>query len=222
MRGRFITFEGGEGAGKSTQASLLVRRLKELALTVVLTREPGGSAGAEVIRYVLLSGAAKPLGAEIETVLFAAARDDHVRTMIIPALERSKWVVCDRFIDSTRVYQGTLGNVDPRIIRSLERVTIADAMPDLTFILDLPAEIGLERAASRRGERHADRFEEETLAFHRKLRDAYRDVAAQEPGRCVLIDAQRPQTAVADEIWAIVSDRLDPTTAPLALEESPQ
>jgi dTMP kinase len=222
MRGRFITFEGGEGAGKSTQASLLVRRLKELALTVVLTREPGGSAGAEVIRYVLLSGAAKPLGAEIETVLFAAARDDHVRTMIIPALERSKWVVCDRFIDSTRVYQGTLGNVDPRIIRSLERVTIADAMPDLTFILDLPAEIGLERAASRRGERHADRFEEETLAFHRKLRDAYRDVAAQEPGRCVLIDAQRPQSAVADEIWAIVSDRLDPTTAPLALEESPQ
>jgi dTMP kinase len=222
MRGRFITFEGGEGAGKSTQASLLVRRLKELALTVVLTREPGGSAGAEVIRYVLLSGAAKPLGAEIETVLFAAARDDHVRTMIIPALERSKWVVCDRFIDSTRVYQGTLGNVDPRIIRGLERVTIADAMPDLTFILDLPAEIGLERAASRRGERHADRFEEETLAFHRKLRDAYRDVAAQEPGRCVLIDAQRPQSAVADEIWAIVSDRLDPTTAPLALEESPQ
>jgi dTMP kinase len=222
MRGRFITFEGGEGAGKSTQASLLVRRLKELALTVVLTREPGGSAGAEVIRYVLLSGAAKPLGAEIETVLFAAARDDHVRTMIIPALERSKWVVCDRFIDSTRVYQGTLGNVDPRIIRSLERVTIADAMPDLTFILDLPAEIGLERAASRRGERRADRFEEETLAFHKKLRDAYRDVAAQEPGRCVLIDAQRPQSAVADEIWAIVSDRLDPTTAPLALEESPQ
>jgi dTMP kinase len=222
MRGRFITFEGGEGAGKSTQASLLVRRLKELALTVVLTREPGGSAGAEVIRYVLLSGAAKPLGAEIETVLFAAARDDHVRTMIIPALERGKWVVCDRFIDSTRVYQGALGNVDSRIIRSLERVTIADAVPDLTFILDLPAEVGLERAATRRGDRNADRFEQETLAFHKKLRDAYRDVAAQEPGRCVLIDAQRAQSAVADEIWAIVTDRLDPATAPLALEESPQ
>lgn len=219
MRGRFITFEGGEGAGKSTQAALLVRRLKALALTVVLTREPGGSAGAEIIRYVLLSGAAKPLGAEIETVLFAAARDDHVTTMILPALERGKWVVCDRFIDSTRVYQGTLGNVDARIIRSLERVTVADAMPDLTFVLDLPAEVGLERAAARRGQARADRFEQETLAFHKKLRDAFRDVAAQEPGRCVLIDAQRPQSAVADEIWAIVNDRLDPATAPLALEE---
>jgi dTMP kinase len=222
MRGRFITFEGGEGTGKSTQASLLVRRLKTLALTVVLTREPGGSAGAEVIRYVLLSGAAKPLGAEIETILFAAARDDHVRTMIVPALERGKWVVCDRFIDSTRVYQGAVGDVDPRIIRSLERVTIADAMPDLTFVLDLPADIGLERAAARRGGTNADRFEQETLAFHKKLRDAYRDIAAQEPSRCVLIDAQRPQSAVADEIWAIVSDRLDPATAPLALEDAPQ
>jgi len=220
MRGRFITFEGGEGAGKSTQASLLVRRLKALALTVVLTREPGGSAGAEIIRYVLLSGAAKPLGAETETVLFAAARDDHVRTMIVPALERGKWVVCDRFIDSTRVYQGTLGNVDPRLIRSLERVTIADAMPDLTFILDLPAEIGLERAAKRRGAEKADRFEQETLAFHKKLRDAYRDIAASEPGRCVMIDAQRAQSAVADDIWAAVTDRLDPATAPLALEDS--
>jgi dTMP kinase len=222
MRGRFITFEGGEGAGKSTQAALLVRRLKTLALTVVLTREPGGSAGAEIIRYVLLSGAAKPLGAEIETVLFAAARDDHVRTMIVPALERGKWVVCDRFIDSTRVYQGSLGNVDARIIRSLERVTVADAMPDLTFVLDLPAEVGLERAAARRGQAHADRFEQETLAFHEKLRDAFRDVAAEEPGRCVIIDAHRPQSAVADDIWAIVNDRLDPATAPLALEEQAQ
>jgi dTMP kinase len=220
MRGRFVTFEGGEGAGKSTQAALLVRRLKTLALTVVLTREPGGSAGAEVMRYVLLSGAAKPLGAEIETILFAAARDDHVRTLILPALELGKWVVCDRFIDSTRVYQGALGNVDPRIIRSLERVTVAEAMPDLTFILDLPAEVGLERAAKRRGEEGADRFEQETLAFHNRLRAAYQDVAASEPERCVLIDAQRPQSAVADEIWAAVTDRLDPATAPLALEES--
>jgi dTMP kinase len=221
MRGRFITFEGGEGAGKSTQAGLLVRRLKELALTVVLTREPGGSAGAEILRYVLLSGAAKPLGAETEAVLFAAARDDHVRTTIVPALERGKWVVCDRFMDSTRVYQGVVGHVDGRLIRSLERVTIADAMPDLTFILDLPADVGLGRAAQRRGEEGADRFEQETLAFHNTLRDAYRDIAAREPGRCVLIDAQRPQSAVADDIWAAVVDRLDPATAPLALEDSP-
>jgi dTMP kinase len=220
-RGRFITFEGGEGAGKSTQAALLVRRLKTLALTIVQTREPGGSAGAEIIRHVLLSGAAKPLGPETETVLFAAARVDHVNTVIVPALERGKWVVCDRFIDSTRVYQGVLGKVDPRIIRSLERVTVADAMPDLTIILDLPPEIGLERAKKRRGAKPADRFEDETLAFHRSLRDAYRGIAVEEPHRCVLMDAQRAQSVVADHIWAIITDRLDPASAPLALEDTP-
>jgi dTMP kinase len=221
MRGRFITFEGGEGVGKSTQAALLVRRLKSLALTVVATREPGGSTGAEVIRHVLLSGAAKPLGADAEAVLFAAARDDHVNTVIRPALERGKWVVCDRFIDSTRVYQGVLGQVDPRLIRGLERVTIADTMPDLTLILDLPAEVGLARATLRRaGEENTDRFEQESLAFHTKLRQAYRDIAANEPERCALVDAQQSQSAVADEIWAIVTARLDPATAPLALEET--
>jgi dTMP kinase len=222
MRGRFITFEGGEGAGKSTQAAVLARRLKSLAVPVLLTREPGGSAGAEIIRYVLLSGAAKPLGPEMETVLFAAARDDHVRTTIAPALERGEWVICDRFLDSTRVYQGALGNVDPRIIRSLERVTIADAMPDLTFILDLPAEIGLKRAAERRGGDSADRFEDETLAFHNALRDAYRNIAVREPGRCVLVDAQRSEATVAEEIWTAVSDRLDPAKTPLAFENAPR
>lgn len=220
MRGRFITLEGGEGAGKSTQAAMLEGRLKSLAVRVLLTREPGGSAGAEIIRYVLLSGAAKPLGAEMETLLFAAARDDHVRTTIAPALARGEWVICDRFLDSTRVYQGTLGNVDPRIIRSLERVTIADAMPDLTFILDLPAEIGLERAAERRGGEHADRFEQETLAFHNRLREAYREIAAREPGRCVLVDAQKSPATVAEEIWAVVTDRLDPATAASAFEHA--
>jgi dTMP kinase len=220
MRGRFITFEGGEGAGKSTQAAMLEGRLKSLAVRVLLTREPGGSAGAEIIRYVLLSGAAKPLGAEMETLLFAAARDDHVRTAIAPALARGEWVICDRFLDSTRVYQGALGNVDPRIIRSLERVTIADAMPDLTFILDLPAEIGLKRAAERRGGEHADRFEQETLAVHNALREAYREIAAREPGRCVLVDAQESPATVAEKIWAVVTDRLDPATAALAFEHA--
>jgi len=221
MRGRFITFEGGEGAGKSTQAEILVRRLSSLALAVVATREPGGSAGAEIIRYVLLSGAAKSLGAEAETVLFAAARDDHVSAVIRPALEHGKWVICDRFIDSTRVYQGALGRVDPRFIRGLERITVADVMPDLTFILDLPADVGLARAAKRRGaEEGADRYEREALAFHTKLRDAYRDIAANEPNRCVLIDAQRPPSAIADEIWAVVSQRLDPATTSFALEDA--
>jgi dTMP kinase len=220
MSGRFISFEGGEGAGKSTQAAMLENRLKSLAVRVLLTREPGGSAGAEIIRYVLLSGAAKPLGAEMETLLFAAARDDHVRTTIAPALARGEWVICDRFLDSTRVYQGALGSVDPRIIRSLERVTIADTMPDLTFILDLPAEIGLKRAAERRGGQHADRFEQETLAFHNALREAYREIAAREPGRCVLVDAQKSPATVAEEIWAVVTDRLDPATAALPVEHA--
>src|SRR5476651_2450603 len=157
MRGHFITFEGGEGSGKSTHAAMLAAHLKSLGIDVVLTREPGGSTGAEIIRHVLLSGVAKPLGAETEAILFAAARDDHVRTTILPALQAGQWVICDRFIDSTRVYQGVLGNVDPRLIRSLERVTVGRARPELTFILDVPAKIGLARATARRGKDVADR-----------------------------------------------------------------
>src|SRR6478672_1158772 len=138
LRGHFITFEGGEGSGKSTHAATLAQRLKSIGLEVVLTREPGGSTGAEIIRHILLSGIAKPLGAETEAILFAAARDDHVRNTILPALEAGHWVICDRFIDSTRVYQGALGNVDQRLIRSLERVTVGSAYPELTFILMSP------------------------------------------------------------------------------------
>src|SRR5471032_2123145 len=151
MRGHFITFEGGEGSGKSTHAATLAQRLTSLGFDLVLTREPGGSPGAEIIRHILLSGLAKPLGAETETILFAAARDDHVRSTILPALKAGKWVVCDRFVDSTRVYQGALGKVDAKLIRSLERVTVGAAMPDLTFILDVPATVGLARAKRRRG-----------------------------------------------------------------------
>src|SRR6516165_5157493 len=132
MRGRFITFEGGEGTGKSTHSALLSDRLKTLGIDVILTREPGGSPGAEVIRHVLMSGAAKPLGAEAEALLFAAARDDHVHSTIEPGLARGAWVISDRFLDSTRVYQGTLGQVDPKLIRALERVTIGTLKPDLT------------------------------------------------------------------------------------------
>src|SRR5512139_2994397 len=149
MRGRFITFEGGEGSGKSTHASELAKRLESLGIEVVLTREPGGSPGAEVIRHIILSGIAKPLGAETEAILFAAARDDHVNSTIRPALDAGKWVICDRFIDSTRVYQGVLGKVDMKLIRSLERVTVGATMPDLTFVLDVPANIGLARAKTR-------------------------------------------------------------------------
>src|SRR5881628_1326290 len=189
MRGRFITFEGGEGTGKSTQASLLAERLRGYGLGVVLTREPGGSPGAEAIRHVILSGAAKPLGPHAEAILFAAARDDHVRQVIRPALAAGHWVISDRFADSTRIYQGALGNVDPRLIHSLERIAVGETAPDLTFVLDLPAERGLERAGRRGGANPADRFETEALEFHRKVREAYRELAEKEADRCMLIDA---------------------------------
>jgi len=218
MRGRFITFEGGEGTGKSTQAAMLAERLKTFGLGVVLTREPGGSPGAEAIRHVILSGAAQPLGSHAEAILFAAARDDHVQQLIRPALEEGRWVVCDRFADSTRVYQGALGNVDSRVIRSLERIAVGDTKPDITFILDVPIEVGLKRASTRRGRGMVDRFEAETLEFHNKLRDAYRELAEREPDRCVLIDASAHAEAVGDAIWAVVNGRLAPSSAPLIIE----
>jgi dTMP kinase len=217
MRGRFISLEGGEGSGKSTQAKLLGDRLKSFGLGVVLTREPGGSAGAEAIRHVLLSGAVKPLGTNAEAILFAAARDDHLREVIRPALESGHWVVCDRFYDSTRIYQGVLGNVDPRLIQSLERLVVGETNPDLTFILDLPAEEGLLRISRRLKGPERDRYESEALEFHKKLREAYRELAAREPERCIIIDATPLSKAVAESIWTIVSQRLEPHAAPLIL-----
>ena len=210
MRGYFITFEGGEGSGKSTHAKRLAERLRQLGLEVVLTREPGGSPGAEIIRHILLSGAGKPLGAETEAILFAAARDDHVRTVIRPALLAGKWVICDRFIDSTRVYQGTLGKVEGNLIRSLERVTVGAAMPDLTFVIDVPVNIGLARAKSRRGKDKPDRFEAEAAEFHETLRSAYSALAAEEPNRIVVIDGRPPREVVAENIWRVVTERLHP------------
>jgi dTMP kinase len=219
MRGRFITFEGGEGAGKSTQAKLLAERLRGLGISVLLTREPGGSPGAEIIRHVLLSGAAKPLGPETEAVLFAAAREDHLEQTIRPALEQGQWVISDRFSDSTRVYQGVVGAVDPRIIRGLERVVVGPTRPDLTVILDVPVATALARAGARRGETAADRFENEAPEFHQKLREAYRELAAAEPGRCVLIDAGAAPEKVAEKIWDVVSLRLDPAMAPYMIAD---
>jgi dTMP kinase len=217
MRGRFITFEGGEGTGKSTHAALVADRLRALGIGVVLTREPGGSPGAEVIRHVLLSGVAQPLGPEAEAMLFAAARADHVANTIEPALARGDWVVCDRFVDSTRVYQGSLGHLDHKFLRALERVSVGDLKPDLTFILDVPAEVGLARASKRRGEAAADRFEAESAAYHEELREAYRLLVVGEPGRCVVIDATAPKAQVAERIWKTVNERLDPATAPVQL-----
>jgi dTMP kinase len=210
MQAKFITFEGGEGTGKSTQAAMLALRLESLGIGAQLTREPGGSPGAEIIRHVLLSGAAKPFGPEVEAMLFAAARDDHVQCTILPALTAGKWVICDRFADSTRVYQGALGHVDERLIKGLERVSIGDLAPDLTVILDMPVETALERVKVRRGAATPDRFEAENVEFHQKLRDAYLAIAAEEPGRCVVIDAGAAKEAVAREVWDAVKSRLEP------------
>ena len=207
-RGRFITFEGGEGTGKSTQIKRLAELLEAAKTPVIVTREPGGSAGAEIIRHLVLSGVGKLLGADAETLLFAAARDDHVRSVILPALNQGTWVLCDRFFDSTRAYQGRVGNVTPGLLNAMQRVTIGDLKPDLTIILDVPVEIGLKRAAARRGSGMPDRFESEDLRFHQELRDAYREIAAAEPERCVLIDATADVSAVAANIWATLCNRL--------------
>jgi dTMP kinase len=220
MSGKFITLEGGEGTGKSTQAATLAQRLESLGLSVKLTREPGGSPGAEIIRHVLLSGAAKPFGPEAEAMLFAAARDDHIRCTILPALEAGQWVICDRFADSTRVYQGVLGEVDARFIKALERVSVGDLRPDLTFVLDVPVQIGLRRAAGRRRGNNPDRFEAETIDFHEKLRQAYLALAAAEPDRFVVVDAGAPKKMVAKRMWDAVSSRLELPKPKAALEEA--
>jgi dTMP kinase len=206
--GKFISFEGGEGSGKSTQIRKLAERLAAERLRAVVTREPGGSPGAEIIRHLVLSGMGKLLGAEAETLLFAAARDDHVRTVIRPALSQGTWVLCDRFFDSTRAYQGRLGQVSPDVLNAMQRVTIGDLKPDLTIILDIPVEVGLKRASARRGTAAPDRFEAEDIQFHQDLRDAYKQIAAEDPQRCVLIDANADADTVAAQIWSAVRNHL--------------
>lgn len=210
QRGRFISFEGGEGAGKSTQIKLLADRLDAAGTRAIVTREPGGSPGAEIIRHVVLSGVGKMFGPDAETLLFAAARDDHVHSVIAPALEQGIWVLCDRFSDSTRAYQGRLGHVAPELMNAMERVTIGRLKPDMTVILDLPVEIGMARAMARRGSGAPDRFEAEGVAFHQGLRDAFRQIAADDPARCAVIDASRDLDAVASAVWLEVLKRLDP------------
>ena len=207
-RGKFISFEGGEGSGKSTQIKLLADRLAAAKLRAIVTREPGGSLGAEIIRHLVLSGMGKLLGPDAETLLFAAARDDHVRTVIQPALSQGTWVLCDRFSDSTRAYQGRLGNVAPGVLNAMQRVTIGDLKPDLTIILDVPVEVGLKRAAARRRAGAPDRFEAEDIKFHQELRDAYRQIAAEDPNRCVLIDATPDPPVIAAQVWTALRDHL--------------
>jgi dTMP kinase len=206
MRGRCITFEGGEGVGKSTQIRRLAANLAHLAVRTILTREPGGSPHAEDLRAILLSGAARPFGPFAETILFNAARDDHLEVTIRPALALGTWVLCDRFIDSTRAYQGVLGDIPPDLIRSMERVVVGQTRPDLTLILDMPARDGLARARARSAV--VDRFEGEGLAFHEKLREAFLAIARAEPERCAVIDASGTTDSVAIAILDVVRARL--------------
>ncbi|BCJ91001.1 thymidylate kinase [Terrihabitans soli] len=212
-RRRFITFEGGEGAGKSTQVDRLAARLRARGQEVVTTREPGGSPTAEKFRNIVLSGQAKQFGAFAETTLFAAARLDHLRETIEPALRRGAWVICDRFMDSTRAYQGALGKIKPGVMRALEFVTVGDTVPGLTLLLDLPPEDGLKRAAKRGMGRRADRFESEDIDYHRSLRRAFLDIAAEEPKRIHTIDAQKSPDEVAQAVW-------DDVAKTFALEKS--
>ena len=210
-RERFITLEGGEGAGKSTQARRLAARLEEKGHKVLITREPGGSPGAETIRKLIVSGDAGRWTPKAEALLIFAAREDHLARTIRPALDRGEWVICDRFIDSTRAYQGAAQGLDRQVIDILSEIVIGDDMPALTLMLDLPVEAGLERAGKRAGEGSAeDRYEKMEVQFHQTLRQAFLDIAAAEPGRCAVIDAARNEEEVAAAIWAEVGIKLAP------------
>ena len=205
-RGRFITVEGGEGAGKSTQVPLLAAALETAGIAALTTREPGGSSGAEAIRRLLLEGDGRRWDALGEALLLYAARRDHVALLIEPALARGEWVVCDRFADSTVAYQGYGRGLPLADIMALHRLALGTLAPDLTLILDLPVETGLARAAARPAA--ADRFERLDPVFHERLRQGFRDIAATEPERCVLIDAARDPKMVHRAILAAVAARL--------------
>jgi dTMP kinase len=224
--GKFITFEGGEGAGKSTHTNLLAERLRARGIKVLITREPGGSPFAERLRQILLDGAPEPEPRTplSETLLFYAARADHLERVIRPALREGQWVICDRFSDSTRVYQGHAGATKEQIIEALELLVVTPTKPNLTFIIDLPPEIGLGRAAVRsvgdafanaksglsreRGQAAqgllADRYEGRSLDFHRQVRDGFLKIAAIDPERCVVINGQKTTDEVAAAIWDAV------------------
>jgi dTMP kinase len=207
-QGRFITLEGGEGAGKSTQVRRLADRLIARGHRVVATREPGGSPGAETIRELLVTGQADRWSPVTETLLMYAARRDHIERTIAPALAAGDWVVSDRFADSTRAYQGAGGGAPASLIQTLERHVLGETRPDLTLILDLPVDVGMARTMSRT---HAEtRFEAKGAAFHERLRESFLAIARVEADRCAVIDANQPVGSVEAAIWAAVEARLAP------------
>ena len=205
-RGRFITFEGGEGAGKTTQIRRLADRLRPVVADVVLTREPGGSPGAEALRELLVTGDPERWSPLSEALILAAARSDHLERLIRPALDRGAWVLSDRFADSTRAYQGAAGGVPADALRALERLVVADTWPDLTLVFDLPVEDGLARAAHRGGDEQ--RFERKGHAFHERLRQGFLQIAQAEADRCVVLDARLTVEQMAQQVWTTVAGRL--------------
>jgi dTMP kinase len=204
-RGRFITFEGGEGTGKSTQSKRLATALEARGLDVVLTREPGGSPAAEAIRGLLLSGRARPLGVLGEAYLFAAARLDHIAELIEPALARGSFVISDRFADSTRVYQGAAGGLPVEVVDGLVNAAIGRTVPDLTIVIDVPVDLGLARVGHRAA--GTDRFESDAVAVQEARRRGFLALADRFPERCVIIDGSRDKDVVSADILALVVRR---------------
>lgn len=200
----FITFEGGEGTGKSTQLRLLADRLRSTGKKVTATREPGGTPEADALRTLLVSGDPGRWTPEAETLLNYAARDSHLKQVVRPALSKGETVLCDRFMDSTRAYQGYAGGCDLALIDHLEKLIVRETRPDLTLVFDLDPEVGLSRAKSR-GDTAQDRFERKGLAFHQKLRAGFLAIAKADPKRCKIIDASLSVEQVSNEVWRAVN-----------------
>ena len=207
--GKFITLEGGEGAGKSTQAALIASNLRRAGVDAVTTREPGGAPGAEKIRELLVEGDTARWDAMTEALLHFAARREHLAKLILPALERGQWVISDRFADSTMAYQGYGHGLGREVIEGLYRLVVGGFAPDLTFILDVPPALGLERTQERRTAE--DRYERMDGAFHRRLREGYLDIARREPERCVVIEPHPTEEEVQARILAVVRERFNVT-----------
>lgn len=208
---RFITFEGGEGVGKSTQVRRLLNNLSRYAIDAVRTREPGGTPKAEAVRSFILQGRSEPWGAGSEAVLFAAARLDHVNQLIAPNLEKGTWVISDRFCDSTRAYQGLTGGVDDKLIDALENLALDGHTPDLTIVLDMEPNAAFQRVEQRAVEDGlqltGDRFEKEDLEWHQRLRQNFLDIARNNEDRCVVISAGQAEEALDAAIWNVVQQR---------------
>ncbi|KKB77975.1 thymidylate kinase [Devosia soli] len=208
---RFITFEGGEGVGKSTQVKRLLANLATQSIEAVRTREPGGTPKAEAIRSFILQGRSESWGAGAEAVLFAAARLDHVNQLIAPNLEKGTWVISDRFSDSTRAYQGLTGGVSPKLIDALEQLALDGHTPDLTIVLDMDPETAFKRVEQRAIEDGlaltGDRFEKEELDWHRRLREGFLDIARNNTDRCVVLSANQAEESLEQEIWSVVRTR---------------